>query len=41
MEFEYNEMFPIGKNTTEYRIVTKDYVSTFKCCDQQMLIVDS
>ena len=23
MEFEYNEMFPMGKDTTEYRLVTK------------------
>ena len=40
MEFEYNEMFPMGKDTTEYRLVTKDYVSTFKCGDQEMLKVD-
>ena len=37
MEFEYNEMFPMGKDTTEYRLVTKDYVSTFKCGEPELL----
>lgn len=27
MEFEYNEMFPLGKDTTQYHLLTKDYVS--------------
>ena len=27
-EFKYQEPFPIQKDTTEYRLVTKDHVST-------------
>ncbi len=28
MDFEYNEMFPMGPDKTEYHLLTKDYVST-------------
>lgn len=28
MEFEYNEMFPLGPDKTQYHLLTKDYVST-------------
>lgn len=41
MEFKYNQMFPMGKETTKYRLVTKDYVSIVKCGDVEMLKVDS
>jgi len=27
-EFRYQELFPAGDDSTEYRLVTKDYVST-------------
>lgn len=27
VEFSYQEMFPLGKDTTEYRLLTKDHVS--------------
>ena len=30
MEFVYKEMFPMGKDTTEYHLLTKDYVSVEK-----------
>jgi fumarate hydratase, class I len=40
MDFEYNEMFPMGKDTTKYRLITKEYVSTVKCCDHEMLRVE-
>jgi hydro-lyases, Fe-S type, tartrate/fumarate subfamily, beta region len=40
MEFKYNEMFPMGKDTTKYRLVSKDYVSVIKCGDHDMLKVD-
>ncbi|MFA6334188.1 MAG: fumarate hydratase [Bacteroidales bacterium] len=28
MEFKFHEMFPLGKDKTEYHLLTKDYVST-------------
>jgi fumarate hydratase, class I len=40
MDFEYNEMFPMGKDTTKYRLITKEYVSTIKCGDHEMLKVE-
>jgi fumarate hydratase, class I len=27
-EFKYQEMFPLGEDSTEYRLITKDYIST-------------
>ena len=27
-EFQYQEMFPLEKDATEYRLLTKDFVST-------------
>ena len=29
MEFKYNEMFPLGEDTTKYHLLTKEYVSVF------------
>ena len=30
-EFIYQEPFPVGKDTTEYRLLTKDYVKVVEC----------
>jgi len=30
MSFQYQEMLPLGKDETPYRLITKDYVSTFE-----------
>ena len=30
-EFKYQEPFPIEKDTTEYRLLTKEYVKTVEC----------
>ena len=27
VEFAYQEMFPLGEDTTEYRLLTKDHVA--------------
>ena len=40
MEFVYKEMFPMGKDTTEYHLLTKDYVSVEKFGDKEFLKVD-
>lgn len=40
MEFEYNEMFPLGKDTTQYHLLTKDYVSVVEFEGKEMLKVD-
>lgn len=40
MEFEYNEMFPLGEDTTKYHLLTKDYVSTAAFEGREMLKVD-
>lgn len=40
MEFEYNEMFPMGKDTTQYHLLTKDYVSVVEFEGKEMLKVD-
>ncbi len=39
-EFTYQEMFPLGKDFTEYRLVTQDYISTGSFEGQTMLKVD-
>lgn len=39
-ELHYSEMFPLGKDTTEYRLVTKDFVSTEKALGKTFLKVD-
>jgi fumarate hydratase class I len=39
-EFKYQEPFPLGKDTTEYRLLTRDFVSVEKCGDREILHVD-
>ncbi|MEG1616323.1 MAG: fumarate hydratase [Bacteroidales bacterium] len=38
--FQYQETFPLGKEKTEYYLLTKDYVSTKEFNGQQMLVVE-
>ena len=38
--FHYQEMFPLGEDTTEYRLITKDYVKTENWNGHEMLVVD-
>lgn len=38
--FEYQEMFPLGKDSTEYYHLTSDYVRTETFNGQEMLVVD-
>ncbi len=40
MEFEYNEMFPLGEDTTKYHLLTKDYVSVAAFEGNEILRVD-
>lgn len=39
-EFKYQEMFPLGEDKTEYRLLTKDFVSTVKFEDKEMLKIE-
>ncbi len=39
-EFKYQDPFPLGKDTTEYRLLTKDYVSTAQFEGKEVLKVD-
>ncbi len=39
-EFKYQEPFPILKDTTQYRLVTKDYVSTIEVEGRKILKID-
>ena len=39
-EFIYQEPFPIEADTTEYRLLTKDYVKVVECDGRQILKVD-
>jgi fumarate hydratase class I len=39
-EFIYQDPFPTGEDTTEYRLITKDYVSVEECCGRKILKVD-
>ena len=39
MEFKYQEMFPLGKDKTEYHFLTKNYVSTIEFEGEQILKV--
>ncbi len=41
MDFEYNEMFPMGPDKTEYHLLTKDYVSTTQFEGKEIVRVDS
>lgn len=38
--FKYQELFPLGKDNTEYYLLTSDYVKTEKWGDREMLVVD-
>jgi len=39
-EFRYSDMFPLGDDTTEYKLLTDEYVSNQKFQGQEMLVVD-
>ena len=39
-EFKYQDPFPLGKDDTEYRLLTKEYVSTAEFDGQEVLKVD-
>ena len=39
-EFKYQDPFPIEKNTTEYRLITKDYVKTIDCDGRKILKIE-
>lgn len=39
-EFVYQEMFPLGEDTTEYRLLTKDYVSVSKFNGVEILKIE-
>ena len=39
-EFIYQEPFPISEDTTEYRLLTKDYVKTVECDGRKILKID-
>ena len=39
-EFIYQEPFPVGPDTTEYELLTKDYVKTVECDGRRILKVD-
>lgn len=38
--FHYQEMFPLGEDTTEYKLITKDYVKVENWNGHEMLVVD-
>ena len=40
-EFKYQEPFPLGKDQTEYYLVSKDYVSVSEFEGQEILKVDT
>ena len=39
-EFKYQEPFPLSADTTEYRLLTKDYVKVVECDGRKILKVD-
>lgn len=39
-EFNYQKPFPILKDTTNYKLLTKDYVSVFECDGRKILKID-
>jgi fumarate hydratase class I len=39
-EFLYQDPFPVGDDTTEYRLLTKDYISSGSFADKQITIID-
>ena len=38
--FHYQEPFPLGPDTTEYQLITKDYVKVENWNGHEMLVVD-
>jgi len=38
-DFKYQEMFPLGEDTTEYRLLTQEYVSSNLFEDSEILII--
>jgi fumarate hydratase, class I len=38
--FHYQKMFPLGADQTNYRLLTKDFVTTEKCGDKELLRVN-
>ncbi len=40
MDFIYQEPFPLGEDTTQYRLLTKDYVKVVECDGRKILKVD-
>src|ERR1700753_2014347 len=39
-EFQFQEMLPLGKDETPYRLITKDHVSTFDAAGKQFVQVE-
>ena len=39
-EFQYQPMLPLGHDDTPYRLLTKDYVSTFEAQGRKFLKID-
>lgn len=39
-DFKYQEPFPLSGDATEYRLLTKDYVTEEECCGRKILKVD-
>ena len=39
-EFIYQEPFPLSEDTTEYRLLTKDYVRVVECDGRKILKID-
>ena len=39
-EFKYQEPFPLGEDTTEYRLLTSDYVKVVECDGRKILKID-
>lgn len=39
-DFTYQEPFPLGKDETKYRLLTKDYVKVEECCGRRILHID-
>lgn len=38
--FHYQEMFPLGKDKTEYYLLTKEFVKVENCCGREVLNID-
>ena len=39
-EFKYQEPFPLGEDTTQYRLLTKEYVKVVECDGRKILKID-